>query len=518
MLTGGPRDLTIRQQTLRDTIAWSYDLLGESEQALFRRLAVFSGGFTLDVADAVCDPARALGGDILDDVASLVDKSLVRQGAGSDDEPRFSMLETIREYALERLAESGEAEIVRRQHAAFFLALAEQAEPELRGPRQAAWLTRLEAEHDNLRAAVQWALDTAEAETGVRLAGALSRFWEARGHLSEGRRWLERAVRAADGRAQTLAGGGEVKPPSSVEFTRARAKALNGAGVLALCQGDYPRSRELHAQSLALKRELGDFVGIAASLNNLGNVALYQGDYAQARAYYEESLALKRAAEDRRGLVNALTNLGLVAFYQEDYPSAAALYTESLAVGRELGDKRGMALALNNLGNVALSQQDYARAGTLHTESLALRRELGDTGGVAVSLNNLADVALAQGEHARAAELCRQSLTLYQAVGDQEGIAVILEGLAEIAVAQRQAERGARLLGAAEALRASLGAPLPPPVKTRHDQTVASARADLDEAPFQAALAAGQGLTLAQAVAFALADSGNGSASSSSHP
>ncbi len=276
LLTGGSRDLPARHQTLRATIEWSFDLLDASEQRLFARLAMFAGGWTVEAAERVCAGVGS-GADaqvdqvaVLDGLASLRDQSLVQQEPALDpeDEPRFTMLETIREYALERLAANGETEETSRRHAGYYLALAEAAEPELRGPAQGVWLTRLETEHDNLRAALHWSLESGAEETALRLGGALWRFWYMHGHLSEGRRWLEMAL------AKSSA------VPASVQ-----AKVFNGAGNLAYGQSDYARAAAWHEASLALQRDLGDKAGLAASLTNLGNIAWSQGDYVRAQAF-----------------------------------------------------------------------------------------------------------------------------------------------------------------------------------------------------------------------------------------
>ena len=487
LLTGGARDLPARQRTLGDAIAWSHDLLSPGEQALFRRLAVFAGGFTLAAAAAVAGPGGAA--DVLEGLAALVDGSLVRRADGPALDvapgPRFAMLETIREYALERLDEGGEAEATRRAHARFFLALAEAAAPRLLGPEQAAWLGRLAAEHDNLRAALAWAI-ARDPDQALRLAGGLWRFWEVRGHLAEGRGWLERA----------LAAGGAAP--------RMRATALNGAGNLAWAQGDLARADELHAAALALRRELGDAGGVAASLSNLGLVAHVRGDLARAAALYDEALALDRERGDRAGIAGTLNNLADVARIRGQLGRAAALWAEALALRRELGDKRGVAAALDNLGLAVGAQGDLGRAAALHTEAVALQREVGDRQGLAHALNNLGGTVSARGDLARAAALYDEALALSVELGDRLGVARGLEGLAAAAAGSRP-HQTARLLGAAEALRESLGTPLPPGERAVHDRRVAEAHARLGAAAFAAAWGAGQALSLEEAVAAAQA-------------
>ena len=453
VLVGGAQDLPERQRTLRSTLAWSYELLSAKEQALFRRLSVFAGGCPLEAVEAVGRGADTPEEDALAHVAELVDKSLLRQE--HDGALRFGMLETIREYGLEQLAASGEMEEVRRRHAAHYLALAEPAAPELTGPHQAEWLARLETEHDNLRAALSWGREQAEPEIGLRLGGALWRFWEMRGHLSEGRRWLDAVL------------GGSGDAPAS-----ARATALSGAGTLAFRQGDYGQATALHEEALALRRELGDKRGIASSLNDLGNVACDQGDYGRARALHEEALALRR----------------------------------------ELGDMRGIASSLNNLGNVAHDQGDYGRARALHEEALALSRELGDTWGIALSLNNLGHVAREQGDYARATALYAECLTLCRDIGDKYIATFCLEGLAATVCAQGQLRRAARLFGVAAATRHQIGLPLTPIERPRYERLVAAVRTQLDEETFAAAWAAGAALSLEQAIAEALSDEPDASA------
>ena len=332
LLTGGARDLPNRQQTMRGAIAWGCDLLGEDERMLFRRLAVFVGGFPLEAAQALCqtDDQHL---DVLDKIGALVDNSLLQQREQADGEPRFTMFETIREYGLEQLEVSGEASLIRRQHASFFLKLAERAEPELSGTNQEMWLAQLETEHDNLRAALHWAKESEETEMSLRLAGALWRFWLVRGHLGEGRERLTDILTAA----------------GSSSHTAALAKALTGAGTLAHNQGDYIAARSLYEESLAVWQEVGDKAGVADALNNLGWVAWRQSDYIAARALSEKSLALHQELSDKKGIAHSLNNLGWVAHFQGDYAEARSFHERSLTLRRELGDKRSIAFTLNNL-------------------------------------------------------------------------------------------------------------------------------------------------------------------------
>lgn len=324
-LSDGPRDAPERQRTMRETIAWSERLLDEAERARFRQLAVFVGGWTLDAAETICPHGARW--------TSLADKSLVRVEADGGDEPRLAMLETIREYAWQRLVAHGEAAEAQRRHAAYFLALAEQAEPELRGPHQATWLARLEREHDNLRAALRWARESGETEQGLRLAATLWRFWQGRGHLREAHDWLETFLTRDDDTNRNA-------PPA------VRAKALNAAGAAAYRYGDHARAAIRFEESLTLRRIGGDKRGIANALNNLGLVATEQGDHARAHALFMESLALWQALGDARGIAMVSENLGGVLIEWGELTQAIALMEESLAVKEELSDAWGVALDL----------------------------------------------------------------------------------------------------------------------------------------------------------------------------
>jgi non-specific serine/threonine protein kinase len=490
LLTGGPRDLPERQQTLRNALAWSYDLLPAEVQRVFRCLAVCAGGCAIEAAAALCAVNHTDPLAMERHLETLVGASLllsVDRGAG---EPRFAMLETIRDYGLERLEACGEGTAVRERHLAWCLALAEEAAPELAGPEQERWLGRLEAEHDNLRAALGWALAVRaheQAEAGLRLAGALARFWYIRSYLDEGRRWLEGAL-AGEGRSAV-----------------ARARTLQGAGALAYQQGDYERAVAFFEEGMALRCDLGDSWGIADSLNSLGNVAFRQGDYGRATALYEESLTLMCVLEDRQGMARSLSNLGNVASQQGEFGRAAVLHEKALALLRALGDRASVALVLNNLGGVANRLGEYARAAALFEESLALRRALGDRWGVAASLGNLGSVAHQRGEYARAQTLLAESLQLSRELGARHLLVLELEILVWVAAACGPPQRAARLGGAAQALREALEVPLPPYQQADHNQAVAVLRAALDEGEFAIAWAAGQARPLEETMAEALA-------------
>jgi predicted ATPase/class 3 adenylate cyclase len=447
LLTGGSRTALPRQQTLRSLIDWSYDLLREPERLLLQRLSVFAGGWTLAAAEQVCVGDGVADVDVLDLLTSLSDKSLV-VAEQRDEHSRYRLLETVRQYARDRLLESGGTVPVRERHRDHFLALALEAEPKLLGAQQAAWLQHLEVEHENLRAALDGSLGDAASETGLRLCAALQRFWWTRGHLAEGREWCARFLARAGDQAPTLG----------------RGKVLNAAGVLAYHQGDYAAARARHEEGLAIWRHLGGREGVASSLNNLGNVTYRQGDFAAAQAMHEEGLAIWRESRNRSGMAASLGNLGILAWERNDLASARALLEECLAIVRELGDRGYIANSLQYLANVAHSQDDYPAARARHGESLAIRREL----------------------------------------GDKRGIAYSLEGLAAVDAALGGSLRAARIWSAAQRLRVEIGSPVPPNERPRYEQRVSSARTALrDDAAFDRAWQEGGALTLEEAIALA---------------
>jgi len=349
LLTSGARDLPDRQRTLRATLDWSYDLLGAVERSLFARLTVFAGGWTLEAAEAVCDVGKEA--EVLQHMSALVDQSLVQQQATIQHEPRFTMLETVREYALERLEESGELERLRRRHARYFLKLAEEEERASQGPLQRAWLDRLETEHDNLRAALAWSLTSqGDTELGLQLTGALSHFWYVREHHSEARMWLQSALER------------------SGDATAARAKVLFGAGRLAWFQGELARADMLLEESLTLYQDSGDEAGAAFALLVLGRTAVSQGDRGRGQTLVEKSLALFRTQENMWGIARALIVLGDGALFERDVDRATAKFQKSLDISRDLEDAEGIALSLLYLGRTAHMQGDEARSKTLLEE------------------------------------------------------------------------------------------------------------------------------------------------------
>jgi predicted ATPase/class 3 adenylate cyclase/Tfp pilus assembly protein PilF len=482
LLTGGSRTALPRQQTLRAMMDWSYELLNERERMLFRRLSAFAGGFTLEAAEAVCADEQIPSYEIVDLLTNLVSKSLV---VFRDEEARYKLLETVRQYARDKLLETGEAARVRDRHRDWFVAFAERAESALQGPDQALWLKRLETEHDNLRAALEWS--SADAETGLRLASALWPFWYLRGYVSEGREWLKQFLEKAAGAPSPL-----------------RAKALYGASMLARAQDDYLQATALLEESLELYRAAKDKRGVASALGNLGVIAFARGDYARATRLHEESLEHFRELGDRVGMASALSELGNVAMYQGDLAQAEKLLEEGLALSRAAQDDQGIALALRRLGAVLWQKGERARAKALLQESLELYRELGAVPGLASVLNSLGMVALSEGDASRAGTLLRESLMKYRDVGDKWHIALCLDRLARVAAAQGEWERAARLLGAEEALRETIGAPLPPSERNGREETLQRAHEHLGEELFAAAWADGYAMKLDHAIAFAL--------------
>jgi predicted ATPase/class 3 adenylate cyclase len=451
LLTGGSRTALPRQQTLRALIDWSYDLLNATEQALLRRLSVFAGGWTLAAAEHVCSGNGVAEEEVLNLLTGLAEKSLVIVEE-CDGTTRYQSLETVRQYARDRLLESGEGETWRDRHLAFFLSVAEEAQPQLRGADQEAWLDRLEADHDNLRAALRWSSATgANATLGMRLADALFQFWYVRGYFGEAYSWI----------SGLLAVGQDV--PADV-----RAEALAGAGVMAWQQGDYATSRRLHEECLTIQSTAGDRVAIARALINLGAVDFDQGDYVAARARFEEALAIRRELGTQQGVAGVLHNLGAVATASGDLDAARDLFEESLAIYRKLSDSWGISISLSNLGSLAYGRSDHAGAWKLHEESLGIRQRLGERRGIAESL---------------------------------EGLAAVMAGLG-------QACQAVRIWGASERLREEIGAPLPPKERADHDLQVSAARiAVADPAGFELAWQAGRGMTLDQAIEYALTNS-----------
>lgn len=530
LLASRYRDVPARHRTMRSAVAWSHDLLIAAEQAFFRRLAVFVDGCSLEAVAAVCSSAQDVLIDTQVNLTALVERNLVLLVKEGPD-PRYGQLETIREFGLERLAMSGEEEQARGAHAAYYLAFAERAEPELRGGEQGIWFDRLEAEHGNFRAALQWALEQQMIETAWRLSAALHQFWMARGYFTEGRGWLERALDYVDG-------------PLPL-----RAAALSAAGSLAEHQNDSLRAEALHHQAFEAWKSLGDRRQMAASLDSLGNVAQDRGHYEQAIEFHEQALDLYRAFSDPWGIARALNNLGVVAYYQGAYEQAEALWVEGLSAMRCAGDRRAECQVLNNLGAIAFQRGDLQKAATLHEEALVLRKRLGDRQGIGSSLINLGEVAhqagdlegaaklleegaqvmrdvdderqtaiallilshvtREQGDLARAAASANESLSLFFQSGDRFGLAGALETAAGMLAVDRP-EIAIQLFAIAAAIWEAIGANREWSTQAAYDRDLLAARQALDDDVFATAWDVGRSMTSQQAVMLATKALGGG--------
>jgi predicted ATPase len=507
LLTQGDRNAQPRQRTLQGAIDWSYDLLSDEECTLFASLSVFAGGWTLSDAEGVCSsppPEPCAEGedgsprqaddrgadivDVFDTLSRLVDKSLVVVEE-QDGESRYGFLQTIRQYSGRKLRDSGRAPAVRSRHRDYYLALAEEGERDLRGPRQREWLERLEVEHDNLRAALEWSkADASVTSCFLRLSGALAEFWQVRGHAREGREWAEAALEA-----------------SRVDAPAARAKALHCAGSLARILGDYGIARARLEESLLIRQEIGDMAGVMNALNNLGVVAQWHSNPDRAAALHTEALTLARQHGDEWEAATALINLGNIQIYRGGYGIAVGLYEEGLALFRKIGDRRKVGATLNNLGVALANQREFTRARACLEEQLALQWEAGDTWEIATSLNNLGEIAQNQGDYARAADLLTQSLRLYEKAGDKRGVAYSLECFVSLGSAQGHFGRAARLAGAATALREVIGSPLSQAEQTELDRHLDPARIALGLHAYERAFETGRAMSRERAIEDALA-------------
>jgi predicted ATPase/class 3 adenylate cyclase len=445
LLTGGPRDLPPRQRTLRGAISWSHDLLEDQEGALFQKLSVFSGGWTLSSAEAVAGAGHGPG-ELLDTLASLVDKSLVFRVPDATAEARFGMLATIREFGAERLEEAGEAAFLRVKHAAFFLSWAETAEPHLRGVDRKRYLDELAREHDNLRAALRWAIQEQRGDTGLRLVGALWRFWHLRGHLAEARRWIEEVLAL----------------PDSAERTSERGKALTALGGVAYWQEDLPVTRRAYEEALDIARELGDRHAVAEGTYNLSYPPAYEGRMEEAVARLKEARGLYEDLGVRRGIADTTWLLSIVARLEGQVAEARRLAEEALSLHRAEGDRFGMTDALHVLGRIELAGGDLEQAVGRFLEALAHDEEVGNRTGMGIVLDNLAAEASLRGKHLRAL----------------------------------------RLGGASEVIKATAGGHAPPPLIDLPDPREA-ARPVLGDAAVSAAWEEGRSMTLEQAIGLA---------------
>jgi non-specific serine/threonine protein kinase len=483
LLTFGTRDAPPRQQTLRDTIAWSYDLLDAATQALFRRLAVFPSGFTLEAAAVV---AGAAPDTILDGVSALVDQSLLRQAEAQAGMPRFAMLETIRDFGLERLKASGEGDAARRQHAEYVVSLVERPERPPSLSEQRCWLDQLEAVQDDVRAALAWGLEC-DVALALRLGAALVPFWPARGHLSEGRHWLERGLERG------------VTAPAP-----ARLQALNGATRLAAAQGEAVQAVALAEETLTLASAVGDRRSIGRALDQLATVALLQSDYARAGALLAEVSNIAREVGDKAGLAAVRHGLAVIAGRQGERDLATTYSEAALVLYRELGEHVRVAMVLLNLGAFADYGGDRSGAASRYGEALALYWELKNTLGIGRVLTKLGNLAARSGDYAAATRYYAEALPMHRDHGERPSAAETLAGLGVVAAKRDGTEQAARLFGAATALGEAAGYVLHTPIKLWHDETLAAVRVALGKSRFAEAWDAGRALSLEQAVAEAL--------------
>jgi predicted ATPase/DNA-binding CsgD family transcriptional regulator len=528
VLMGGARDLPERQRTLRNTIAWSYELLPAGDQRLFRRLAVFVGGCTLEAVEAMSSAVGDTGANVLEGLISLVNKSLLQQIERDGQEPRFAMLETIREYGLEALASAGEAPATYQAHAAYYLALAEQAEPGFSGPQQLRWFEQIEQEHDNLGAALSWLLeqgsDRQSSELALRFSSALHGFWATRGYASEGRHWLERVLEISRGvksamRAKALIGAARLATLQD-DFSQAEtlcveglalyrelgdrrgsATALSSLGFSACMRSHFAQARLLLEEAVVLFREVGDSGGCVFALENLASVLFYQGEYARVHALLEESLELSRQRGDTRGYAASLLPMGIVLLSEGNLAQAQARFEESLAVSRKVGFKWNIATSIHFLGLVTFLQGDVTTAHSLLEESLALFREVGDRGSLSQVLFSQGFISFGQGEYAAARTLMEQSLEIARELDRKWDIVSYLEGLAAVAVTQGEPERAVWFMSAAQAGREAIGTPLQSLLQAIHKFTITSVRTQLGEQAFAAAWAEGRSMPLEQILA-----------------
>jgi predicted ATPase/DNA-binding XRE family transcriptional regulator len=574
ILTQGPRDLPERQRTLRMTFDWSYSLLPGGAQALFRRMAVFAGGATVEAIAAVAsrgftahdtstgtigimdtiDAPHASGtlDAVLDILATLVDHQLLQrspghapasadahakeavEGSATDTSAatgtRLDMLETLREYAGGQLSANGEADHVARAHASYYCTWVEGVMPRFKGPEQRAILALLDAEQDNLRAALRWSIANEETALVLRLTASMWRFWQARSQLSEGRGWLDAALASCRPRLQRSFSHGhrattkvsaaldaifDVPAHDSVDedpdgwvIARAGIEALYGAGILAYRQGDYAHGTTRLRAALVASRRVGDERGMAEALSGLGNIALLRGDLARAEVYHTSCLVRYRAISDADGIARTLSNLGLVATDRGEHALGVARLEESLALRRQMGAPQLIALNLQNLAHALAHQGALERAAALGVEALQLYEDLGDTRGSTHALLTLGLVAYRLRDWALAGERYRRALQLSRSMGMLGGVAACLEGLAEVAVASDEFPRAGRLWGTAAAVREAAGAAVTSDARLSQAASIARARAALGEERFAALWAEGKAMTLDEAVVVELGKPG----------
>jgi predicted ATPase/DNA-binding XRE family transcriptional regulator len=501
MVADGVSDLPARHKTLHDTIRWSYDLLRPDEQALFRRLGVFMGGWTLEAAESVAaaDNGQANAHHqssiitVWNSLTMLLDNSLVQQHDQPDDEPRFSMLETLREFALEQLVASGEARVARHRHAQFFIALAERAEPHLAGsPEQKTWLNRLDRDHDNIRTALRLLLNEGRADDAARLASAIWRLWRLRGYLAEGRQWLEGAIAI------------QPQQPETQEQAAGQAKLLHSLGAIVWQENDLATARRCFERSLALARASGSKNVLWRALDGLAAVSVDLGEWDTAEAWISEGLSVVRDLGDQRGIANAIERLATIAYHRQDYRKAREWFEQSLAISRALSDESSICITLANLGSIAHALHQFDDSAAFLEESLALAHKL-DLKSLIPQINeNLIELKLEQGDYEQAQARCVEALRMSHEQGQRYTVSSCLMHLATVTARQRQPERAAMLLGASQMILEATGGPRQPGQQADFERLLAETRAQLDETLIDKAFARGKAMTAEQAVDFAL--------------
>ncbi len=483
LLTGGPRDLPERHRTMRSAVAWSYDLLNDREQCLFRQLAAFAGSFSLDAIEAITSLDDSSTGSVLDDLTSLVDKSLVVATPSEADETRFAMLETIREFGMERLAASGELTATSARHCEYYVALAEHAYQEQVSDKQSLWFRRLEQEQGNLRVAARWIVEHNDGDRARRFGYSLWRFWD-RGHILEGRDWLS-----------AFLGMPEMAVPNPD-----RCPLLFAAGRLAYRQADYATATILLQECLAIARAEADDVFTSAALTQLGHVAYAQGNLTSAKRHYTESLAIRRPLGDARTIGISLRSLARVQCARGDYAGARVLLHECLAYARETQNTVELSIALAGLGSVALLEDAYTEAEVFYRESLLRSRDVNDQHEVATALIGLARVAIELGMPQRAAGLLRQSLSIARTIGGLQLLTLSLEGFAMVLAATGQVRRSWQLVASVAAYRERVGVPPDPSDQILLDRFLTAASTTLADHERAAITMAGRAYTIDQAI------------------
>jgi DNA-binding CsgD family transcriptional regulator/tetratricopeptide (TPR) repeat protein len=484
LLTEGPRDQPPRLRSMRDAIAWSHDLLSNEEQALFRRLSVFVGSFSLDAAERIGG-----SGIELQLLSGLVEKSLVQPAGEKATEARYRLLETVRDFASEQLSASGEEALTRAAHAQTYLELAETAAPHLRGPEQVAWFDRLQREHPNLRSALVWYREQGHLAEALRLASALGRFWETRGHLAEGRDYLLDLLARAD------------QAPAQIVPAVVRANAEVWAGTLVYWQSDYSVSEALYSAALQRFDAAGDAWGAAFTLLNLGQAATYRGDLERGHRLISDCLTRFQAIGDAWGVLSAQTGLVNPLLEAGELAAAERLLVDALPGVRRVGDLDLLAMTLINLGWLASQRAEFARAEEALTESLALFHQIGERRTTPYTLNLLGWLAWKRGDTARASSLFVEALTLSRDLGAQLAVVNSLTTLGTVASAATQFVTAARLLGAAATIRETIGSPVLPVERPVLAATTTATRAALGESEFASIWAAGQALSFEAAIA-----------------